>query len=116
MKRTTMKQRTIIPSLIHCVLPFVAISPAYADTTTQPQSLPDRVQSIFATHCAECHGESLAHPRGNFGYITNLARLAADTDLVTPGKPDQSPLWQMIKSGEMPARGAKSTPLSTDEK
>jgi len=113
---TSILERTaVLSSFVFCLSSFNAPH-ARGDASTQPQPLPERVQTIFATHCAECHGETVAHPRGNFGYITNLARVAADTELITPGKPEQSQLWQMIKSGEMPARGAKAGPLSADEK
>src|SRR5260370_5671762 len=74
-----------------------------------------RVQSIFAAKCSECHGPRLKQPRGGVT-LHDLKRLAADADLVAPGSPERSALWEVIRDGEMPRREALAGPLSTPEK
>lgn len=73
---------------------------------------------IFAQKCGACHGSSLAKPKGDppFGYVTDLRRLAADRDKITPGNPDASDLWKLVSSGNMPPGDAKTGPLSPAQK
>jgi uncharacterized membrane protein len=77
---------------------------------------PVHVREIFTTKCTQCHGSTLPHPKGKFGFITNLRRLASDPDYVVPGDPDGSYLWNQIDDGEMPPKKAKAGPLTPEEK
>jgi len=74
------------------------------------------VRDILATKCTQCHGATLPHPKGRFGFITDLRRLAKDPDYIVPGNPDSSYLWNQIDDGEMPPKKAKAGPLTDDEK
>jgi len=59
-----------------------------------------------------CHGG--AHPSGKTdlsGY-DQLVHNTQHTDLVTPGKPENSHLYEMVQNGEMPPGGPA---LSTTE-
>jgi uncharacterized membrane protein len=58
----------------------------------------------------------LARPRGGFGYLLDLRRLAADSDKVVPSHPNDSGLWQMVQSGEMPPPDSPSGALTAQEK
>jgi mono/diheme cytochrome c family protein len=60
------------------------------------------VREIFRSNCAGCHGPQLPKPKGRFGYVLDLKRLAANPELVVPGKPDESELLQIICRNEMP--------------
>jgi mono/diheme cytochrome c family protein len=70
------------------------------------------VRDVFRTRCAACHGPNLLKPSGRFGYVLDLKRVAANPELVIPGKPDESELLQIVSRNEMPP----SKPLSPEEK
>jgi hypothetical protein len=74
------------------------------------------VRAIFAAKCVECHGPHLSRPRGEFGYVLNLGRLADDPSLVVRSQPDRSRLWELVRDGDMPPRGADGGPLTEAEK
>jgi uncharacterized membrane protein len=74
------------------------------------------VRAVFAARCASCHGDHLAKPRGKFGYVLDLPRVAANPKLVVPSLPDDSPLWKLIDEGEMPPEDARTGPLTEGEK
>ncbi len=57
----------------------------------------EAVAKIFAKRCAECHGADLQKPKKGI-----KVTIPPDAKLVTPGKPDDSPLWKAIRSNEMP--------------
>jgi mono/diheme cytochrome c family protein len=69
-------------------------------------------RAVFKDACASCHGPNLPRPKGRFGYVLDLKRLAANPELVVPGKPDESELWEVIRRNEMPPRN----PLSDEQK
>lgn len=79
-------------------------------------ALAARVRAIFDEKCTECHGADLRRPKGKFGYVLDLARVAANPDYVVPGKPDESDLYQMIEDDEMPGDEAATPPLTPEEK
>jgi hypothetical protein len=61
---------------------------------------------VFAARCAACHGPDLEKPRGRFGYALDLARIAANPEMVIPFKPDESELWHLVQRDEMPPQGS----------
>jgi mono/diheme cytochrome c family protein len=77
---------------------------------------PAHVREVLTAKCAQCHGPQLSHPKGKFGFVTDLKRLATDPEFVVPGKPDGSYLWNQIDDGEMPPKKAKAGPLTEQEK
>jgi mono/diheme cytochrome c family protein len=80
-----------------------------------PEGQGDRaveVRSLFQTQCAGCHGSELARPSGRFGYVLDLKRLAANPEMVVPGKPEESELFNLIRNNEMPPR----KPLTSEQK
>jgi hypothetical protein len=77
---------------------------------------PVHVREVLTAKCGQCHGPQVPHPKGKFGFVTNLKRLAADSDYVVPGKPEDSYLWNQIDDGEMPPSKAKAGPLTDSEK
>jgi mono/diheme cytochrome c family protein/uncharacterized membrane protein len=98
---------------IVCVIVVAAAAvPCRASPPQARDDLAPSVRAIFKEKCAACHGPELAKPKGRFGYILDLKRLAANPELVVSGKPDESALWQIIRRDEMPP----SKPLPADEK
>jgi uncharacterized membrane protein/mono/diheme cytochrome c family protein len=80
------------------------------------EALAGRVRAIFQAKCVECHGADLARPKGRFGYVLDLTRVAANPKLIVPGDPARSELYQMVLHDEMPGKGATAPPLTTEEK
>jgi hypothetical protein len=74
------------------------------------------VRSVFSARCALCHGPHLARPKGRFGYVLDLPRLAANPAMVVPFSPNQSALWALVRNKEMPPSGSPSGPLTAKEK
>jgi len=94
-------------------LPFT--SPA---ANAAPQQVPDlgsQVRGIFAAKCVECHAATLHRPKGKFGYILDLKRVAANPKIVVPFHPETSKLWTQIDEGDMPPDDAKEGSLTPAE-
>jgi hypothetical protein len=75
-----------------------------------------RVRAVFARKCAECHDAAVRKPKARFGFVLDLARVAADPRLVVPFKPEDSTLWTVIRDDEMPPARARTGPLTPSEK
>jgi mono/diheme cytochrome c family protein len=71
---------------------------------------------VFAAKCAGCHGPDLPKPKGRFGYVLDLPRVAGNPEFVIPSKPDESELWVLVSKGEMPPADSAAGPLSPAEK
>ncbi|HWG43231.1 MAG TPA: DUF2231 domain-containing protein [Gemmataceae bacterium] len=95
------------------VLGILAVSPAFA---AAKRDLGAEAKAIFQVKCVQCHGPDVRKPKGDFGYVLDLKRLAADSEKVVPGKPDESQLWQLVHDDEMPAEGAKAGPVTKEQK
>jgi uncharacterized membrane protein len=63
-----------------------------------------------------CHGPDLVKPKGRFGYVTDLARVASNREMVVPSSPDESELWELVRRGEMPPADSSAGPLSAAQK
>jgi mono/diheme cytochrome c family protein len=93
-------------------------SGASAQTPT-PESVRDigaEVRNVFAAKCAGCHGSDLPKPKGRFGYVLDLQKVAGNTEMVIPSRPDESELWVLVSRGEMPPPDSPHGPLSRAEK
>ena len=67
------------------------------------------IRPILKEHCTHCHGEE-EKPKG--GVDLRLRRFmdgkTEDGDaILTPGHPDKSALWTLVRDGEMPKKGKK---------
>jgi mono/diheme cytochrome c family protein len=80
------------------------------------RDLGSEVRSVFAAKCAVCHGPDLAKPRGRFGYVLDLPRIAANPEMVIPGQPTESELWMLVQRDEMPPPDSPAGALTTDQK
>ena len=74
------------------------------------------VRAVFSAKCAGCHGPNLAKPKGRFGYVLDLARVASNREMVVPGAPAESELWDLVRRGEMPPDDSPTGPLAADQK
>ncbi|MEO8351129.1 MAG: DUF2231 domain-containing protein [Chthoniobacteraceae bacterium] len=78
--------------------------------------LAQRVHRIFAAKCVDCHGADLPHPKGKFGYVLDLKRVANNPDYVVRGHPEKSDLYDMVFDDDMPGKDASVEPLTDAEK
>src|SRR6478752_3637079 len=67
-------------------------------------------RAVFAAKCAGCHGPDLPKPKGRFGYVLDLRRVAGNPELVIPGRPDESELWRLVRHADMPPADSPSGP------
>ncbi|MEO6788632.1 MAG: DUF2231 domain-containing protein, partial [Chthoniobacteraceae bacterium] len=74
------------------------------------------VYKIFEAKCADCHGAHLPKPKGKFGYVLDLKRVAGNPKYIVGGDPKESDLYQMVKNEEMPGEDADVPPLTPEEK
>lgn len=75
-----------------------------------------RVREIFEAKCKQCHGPELPRPKGKFGYVLDLKRMADNPDYVVRGDPDKSEIYTMVRDDEMPGEDADVPALSMEEK
>jgi len=74
------------------------------------------VRDIFEAKCLDCHGSELPRPKGKFGYVLDLQRMADNPDYVTRGDPAKSELFLMVDDDSMPGEDANVPPLTPEEK
>jgi len=84
-------------------------------TASDSQGLARQVLAIFEAKCADCHGAELPRPKGKFGYVLDLARVADNPDMIVRGEPDESELYQMVVTNEMPGEDSDIPPLTPEE-
>lgn len=73
-------------------------------------------RAVFTARCTECHGAHLPQPEGRFGYVTDLARVASNPEMVIRSSPEESELWELVRREEMPPADAAAGALSEQEK
>ena len=73
-------------------------------------------RAVFAAKCAACHGPDLAKPKGRFGYVFDLQRVAKNPEMVIPGQPSESELWILVQQNEMPPADSPRGPLTAEQK
>jgi mono/diheme cytochrome c family protein/uncharacterized membrane protein len=85
-------------------------------TAVAAGDLPSGVRAVFAAKCAACHAPDLRNPKGRFGYVMDLARVASNREMIVPFVPEESELWELIRRGEMPPEGSPSGRLTSEQK
>ena len=75
-----------------------------------------KVRDIFEAKCLDCHGPELPRPKGKFGYVLDLKRIADNPDYVERGKPEKSEIYKLVLNDDMPGEDANVPPLTKDEK
>src|SRR5215212_2641481 len=78
--------------------------------------LAGRVREIFEAKCIDCHGPELPRPKGKFGYVLDLKRVADNPEYIVRGDAEKSDLYVMVRDNEMPGEDASVPPLSQAEK
>src|SRR6516225_8896725 len=90
--------------------------PSLMPAADPERDLASEVLAVFSSKCAGCHGPDLPKPRGRFGYVTDLARIARNREMVVPSSPEESELWDLVSRNEMPPPDSPAGPLSAAEK
>src|SRR5258708_10217241 len=80
------------------------------------KDLASEALAVFSAKCAGCHGPNLAKPKGRFGYVLDLARVAGNREMIVPGVPEESELWELVRRGEMPPDDSPAGALTADQK
>ncbi|WP_052182647.1 c-type cytochrome [Rhizobium sp. YS-1r] len=84
-----------------------AVRPAAKLSTAVDPELASRADSVIDKHCRSCHGPGTTYQKS---FLTgDLADMARDGDVVVPGDPDASRLYESIAGNRMPI-GQKMTP------
>ncbi len=82
-------------------------SPSTRQASPQPlgPSFTSLSQNIFTPKCVTCHSGS--NPPGNtdLSQYETIVHNSRHADLVVPGKPENSHLFEVLHSGEMPPNG-----------
>ena len=78
--------------------------------------LAQQVHDIFEAKCIDCHGAELPRPKGKFGYVLDLQRVAGNPKMIVRGQPDDSDLYDLVFHDEMPGEDANVPPLTPAEK
>src|SRR3954467_14333797 len=74
-----------------------------------------KVHAIFEAKCVDCHGPELPRPKGKFGYVLDLNRVAENPEYIVKGNADKSELYKMVVNNEMPGEDANVPPLTSTE-
>ncbi len=104
------------PRLLALLLSLAVLRVEGAEPSAEGTKLAGRVREIFEAKCLDCHGPELPRPKGKFGYVLDLKRVAANPDYVIPGDPEKSEIYKMVFDDEMPGEDANVPPLTADEK
>lgn len=107
-----------------CAFLFAAGLPnlARAGAPTAPVAREERlllaaeVRAIFEAKCLDCHGPELPRPKGRFGHVLDLKRVAENPEYVVRGEPELSEIYVMVRDDEMPGEDANVPPLTPEEK
>lgn len=91
-------------------------SMAKAALPDSPLLLAQHVRNLFAANCLDCHGAHLPKPKGKFGYVLDLTRMAQNPKMVIPGNSTDSELYQMILNDEMPGKKSGLPKLTDTDK
>ena len=64
----------------------------------------EQVTAIFKSKCFRCHGRKIRESGLNLSTSVGIAKGGDSGLVVVPGKPEDSPLYVMIRDGEMPPK------------
>ncbi|MEQ1854151.1 MAG: DUF2231 domain-containing protein [Chthoniobacteraceae bacterium] len=105
-----------------CLLLLVGTGTILAAPAEKPVTKEERlklsaaVHRIFEAKCADCHGSHLPKPKGKFGYVLDLQRVAENPEYVIRGEPGESEIYLLVKNDEMPGEDSDVPPLTDEEK
>jgi uncharacterized membrane protein len=87
-----------------------------------PPTAPRADNATLPRRCKPCSRPSVpaatgrAWPKGRFGYVLDLARVASNREMVVPFSPSESELWELVRRGEMPPADAPTSALTARQK
>ncbi len=103
-----------------CLLPLclglLAVDSWGAAASEEGTKMAVRVREIFEAKCVDCHGPELPRPKGKFGYVLDLKRMAENPDFVVRGDPEKSELYKLVFTDEMPGEDSNVPALTPAEK
>jgi mono/diheme cytochrome c family protein len=112
-----MRRKILIVVGLFCVIARQPETARAVDPNPPAQrDVASEVRAVFAARCAVCHGADVAKPKGRFGYVLDLKRVAANPEMVIPSKPDESELWNLVRRDEMPPEDSPRGRLTASEK
>jgi hypothetical protein len=86
--------------------PAMTIGAARADEPESYESLKAAAEAVLEKHCSRCHqaGKLVNRetPAKGFGNVLHLDELLANPNLIKPGVPEGSRLYNVVVKGEMP--------------
>ncbi len=101
-----------------CLLAMTTVLRGSVQPVSEEEQLrvAERVRDIFEAKCVDCHGPELPRPKGKFGHVLDLQRMADNPDYVVRGDPEKSELYIMVRDDEMPGEDAPVPALTPEEK
>src|SRR3954447_22939546 len=100
---------------ISCAAVMICLT-ASGTAAADDRDVAAEVRAVFAARCAACHGSDLAKPKGRFGYVLDLPRVAGNPEMVVRSRPEESELWILVQHGEMPPDDSPAGRLTAEEK
>ena len=92
-----------------CAVLFASVFTAYLRAESDaPLRFETDVRAILRAHCFQCHGEE-PEVQGNLDLrLVRFMHRGGDSGAaIVPGKPEESPLYQRLRDGEMPPDESK---------
>ncbi len=89
--------------LSQCIA-FVLLICGWAEVAVAQSESAAKARGVLKERCFTCHGEGGAN-EGGFNYALNRKRLVRE--LIVPGDPEASKLFERVSQGEMPPDGEK---------
>ena len=87
---------------------------AHGGEADAPPNLDRAILPLLKAHCVKCHGPNKPKGKLNLSNPRSMARGGSSGPIVVPGQLDESPLWDLVSSEEMPPKPEE--PLSGTEK
>ncbi len=89
------------------VLAMCAVGRAGAEdatrTTPRPALFRTSIQPLFEANCLRCHNAKVRKAELDLSTYGAMLKGGESGPVVVPGKPDESPLYEMVHEGQMPA-------------
>lgn len=90
------------------ILSLVAAANCLAnDQSSEPDQLAHSVMDVFLNHCAKCHDPQHGKIHGGFDHVLDLKRMVSEAIFITPNHPEQSILFDVIVTGDMPRKSPR---------
>lgn len=81
---------------------ILLVTVGFARAAPKPDGLESRVRGLLKAHCLKCHGETRPKGELSLGTRRGLLKGGETGQVVVPGKPEKSLLFEYVRDGEMP--------------